>query len=159
MKAELMRLLCHASIHKVSKSVVPDWSVHEVVRMVNGLEERAKMQAGPCGKIIGIFGDKAAGNWQTEEVDYSNLLLLEKKPAALKRPAAAKKKKKKKTKAAKKEKKPTIDSEDDASEDQEEETCEEASSSKGEKPASTTPAKPMAPLGNLDILTDFKISN
>ena len=156
MKAELMRLLCHASIHKVSKSVVPDWSVHEVVRMVNGLEERAKMQAGPCGKIIGIFGDKAAGNWQTEEVDYSNLLLFEKKPAALKRPAAAKKKK---TKAATKEKKPTIDSEDEASEDQEEEACDEASSSKGEKPASTTPAKPMAPHCKLDILTDFKISN
>ena len=71
--------------------VVPDWSTFEILRTTSdGIEERAKMEKGPDGFIIGQFGKHVV------VLDAPNLMLVsvptsKKRPAAntMKKPAAA----------------------------------------------------------------------
>ena len=83
------------SIQVEVKTITPDFSALEIIRMIGAKEERVAMKQGPDGKIIGEFADGS------EVIDYSNLLLfkrpacapqaIQKKPAAAckKQPAAA----------------------------------------------------------------------
>ena len=71
--------------------VVPDWGTFEILRTTSdGIEERAKMEKGPDGFIIGQFGKHVV------VLDAPNLMLVsvptsKKRPAAntMKKPAAA----------------------------------------------------------------------
>ena len=84
----------HACVSQVGmKSIAPDWSTKEVIRRIGASEERASMQCGPAGKIVGLF----PGGVQ-ETLDASNLLLavtpaqgkaMKKPSAAMKKPSAA----------------------------------------------------------------------
>ena len=124
------------------KTVTPDFSAMQIIRMIGAKEERAAMKQGPDGKIIGEFADGS------EVIDYSNLLLF-KRPACApnavqKKPAACKKKP-----AAACEAESDDDDEEEEAEDKEQEEEQEEEEVDEEEvdevPAAALPEAPAVP--------------
>ena len=131
------------SIQVELKTITPDFSALEIIRMIGAKEERVAMKQGPDGKIIGEFADGS------EVIDYSNLLLF-KRPACAptaiqKKPAAACKKKP--AAASHAYDAESDDDEEDEAEDkeQDEEEEEEEEEEADEVPADAFPEPPAVP--------------
>ena len=71
--------------------LVPDWNRFEVIRVVDGVETRAPMEAGPGGMVQGVFGTDRL-TLEVTNLELETLLKQKKKkaPAVQKKPAAKK---------------------------------------------------------------------